>query len=274
MTDTHHNSTGFCLRRKDVIASCFGYNGTRPTNECFIWKKVLRMNRDIWKTVEDKRQSINFTWYKEHDCDQTTNGSWPRIPKEANVTGPGRQTIDRMFQWASFPKCCSCSNWWLFYCVVDSDPHTTYSSMVFPFIVSIFEISQAEATSSSGRTVLQCSSLHGPIVTDTLFKIQAFRKMYKTNTIRFVGTTFYRAFTIPQGLCLLLLQQSRRQQWHLFDANVVGRGRGEHLFCVNILQFTQIIAKPWRSKCPSLWSKMALLTEEAAWSSLVRSHSC
>ena len=103
-------------------------------------------------------------------------------------------------------------------------------------LVSIFEISQAEATSLPGRTVLQCSSLHGPIVTDTLFKIQAFRKMYKTNTIRFVGTTFYRAFTIPPGLCLLLLQQSRRQQWHLFDANVVGRGRGEHLFCVNILQ--------------------------------------
>ena len=51
-----------------------------------------------------------------------------------------------------------------------------------------------------------------------------------------MGTTFYRAFTISQGLCLLLLQQSRRQQWHLSDANVVGRGRGEHLFCVNILQ--------------------------------------
>ena len=162
----------------------------------------------------------------------------------------------------------------IIYCMDDSDPRATYSSIAFPFIASLFEISQAKARSSPGRTLLQCSSPHGPIVTDTLFKIQAFRKMYKTNTIRFVGTTFYIAFTIPQGLCLLLLQQSRRQQWHLFDANVVGRGRGEHLFCVNILQFTQIIAKPWRSKCPSLWSKMALWTEEAAWSSLVRSHSC
>ena len=179
MTDTHHNSTGFVFAEKTwspLVLVTMGLDQQMSVSYGRRFWEWIRIFEKQWHSrLQEIINWLNMMW---------RTWLWPEVQRilAKNTKGSqchrSRASDNRPDVPVSFfSDLLFLFQLMIIYCMDDSDPRATYSSIAFPFIASLFEISQAKARSSPGRTVLQCSSLHGPIVTDTLLKIQAFRKM-------------------------------------------------------------------------------------------------